>query len=169
VADPVDGFDTVVARLDAGMVVVTAAADGEQDGCLVGFHSQVSIHPRRYVVWLSVKNRTFRLAEAATHLAVHSLGAEDHALAERFGGATADDEGVDKLAGLTWSPGPGGAPELADLPVRFVGTVVAQVETPDGDHVGFLLDPLTAEGADGRPGPPLRQADVLDIDAGHSA
>jgi flavin reductase (DIM6/NTAB) family NADH-FMN oxidoreductase RutF len=168
VGDPADGFDAVVARLDGAMVIVAAAADGGRDGCLVGFHSQASIHPRRYVVWLSVANRTFRLAEAATHLAVHSLGAADHALAERFGGETADD-GVDKLAGLAWTPGPGGAPELADLPVRFVGAVVGRVDTPEGDHVGFVLEPLLAEGPDGHPDPPLRLADVTDIDAGHPA
>ena len=43
----------IVAGLDAAMVVVTVAVGDERDGCLVGFHSQSSIDPRRYVVWLS--------------------------------------------------------------------------------------------------------------------
>ena len=170
--DPVQAaFDAVVEQLDTAMLVVTVAADGERDGCLVGFHSQASIHPRRYVVWLSVANRTFRLATTATHLAVHALGAGDHHLAERFGGATADDPAVDKLDGLDWTAGPGGAPVLTDLRAHVVGRILGRVETPEGDHVGFVLDPVLASspGAGSPAGPPLRLSDASDIDPGHDA
>jgi flavin reductase (DIM6/NTAB) family NADH-FMN oxidoreductase RutF len=169
-ADPDDhGLGPLVRSLDAGLVVVTAAAGDERDGCLVGFHNQVGMHPPRYVVWLSMTNRTYRLARAATHLAVHVVGAGDHALAEHFGGQTADDPGVDKLVDLRWTAGPGGAPLLADLPVRLVGRIVGTVEVPDGDHVGFVLvpvpDPTAAE--DDEAVAPLRLSDVGDISAGH--
>jgi flavin reductase (DIM6/NTAB) family NADH-FMN oxidoreductase RutF len=171
-ADPDDhGLGALVRSLDAGLVVVTAAAEDERDGCLVGFHSQAGMHLPRYVVWLSVANRTYRLARAASHLAVHVVGSGDHALAEHFGGQTADDAGVDKLADLRWTAGPGGAPLLADLPVRLVGRIVGIVEVPDGDHVGFALAPVpdptgppAAEAA-----APLRLSDVGDISAGHDA
>ncbi|HET6856973.1 MAG TPA: flavin reductase, partial [Streptomyces sp.] len=78
-----DGF---IERLDYPVYVVTAAAAGEQAGCLVGFASQCSIDPVRFTVWLSKANRTLRVARAATHLAVHLLGREQLALAELFGG-----------------------------------------------------------------------------------
>lgn len=166
-----DRFDQLVARLDAGMVVVTVAAGDERDGCLVGFHSQASIDPRRYVVWLSRANRTFRLAssEAATHLAVHVLSASDPDLAERFGGQTADDPGVDKLADLPWTAGPGGVPLVDALPERLVGRIVAQAPVAGGDHVAFVLEPVLAEAAAGATEPPLRLHQATDIDPGHPA
>jgi len=161
-------FDAVVARLDPAMVVVTAAAGTERDGCLVGFHAQAGIEPCRYVVWLSVVNRTYRIAGNATHLAVHALGAEDHPLAARFGGTTGDD--VDKLADLSWTAGAGGAPLLADLPVRFTGRIVSRLDVPGGDHVGFVLEPVAGEEPAGRGGgEPFRLRAARDIQAGHPA
>ncbi len=154
--------DELVARLDAAMVVVTAAEGDERDGCLVGFHSQVGLDPRRYAVWLSVANRTYRIAQRATHLAVHVLGSDQHELAEHFGGLTGDD--VDKLADLHWSPGPGGVPLLADLPARLVGRIVVAVDV-EADHVGFVLDPVDVVVAGG--GDPLRLTQAADISAGH--
>jgi flavin reductase (DIM6/NTAB) family NADH-FMN oxidoreductase RutF len=167
-------FDALVARLDTAMVVVTVAAEGaggEVDGCLVGFHSQSSIDPRRYVVWLSVANRTFRLAAelATTHLAVHLLSARDHDLAERFGGATGDDPDVDKLGDLPWSPGAGGTPLLDALPERFVGRILERLRVAGGDHVGFVLEPESAEVRAGAAEGPLRMARTGDIDPGHPA
>ena len=38
-------FDRLVNRLDYPMLVVTAEADGERAGCLVGFATQCSIQP----------------------------------------------------------------------------------------------------------------------------
>ena len=48
-----DPFNAVVSSQDAGLIVVTTAEAGEQAGCLVSFHSQSSIAPQRYCVWLS--------------------------------------------------------------------------------------------------------------------
>jgi flavin reductase (DIM6/NTAB) family NADH-FMN oxidoreductase RutF len=171
VAD-LEAVHALMARLDAAMVVVTVAAEGaggEVDGCLVGFHSQSSIDPPRYVVWLSVENRTYRLASelATTHLAVHLLSASDHDLAERFGATTGDD--VDKMAGLPWSPGAGGAPLVEALPERFVGRILERVRIAEGDHVAFVLEPVSAEVRAGAAEPPLRLSQAGDIDAGHSA
>lgn len=154
------------------MLVVTVAAEGaggEVDGCLVGFHSQASIEPRRYVLWLSVLNRTYRLASelATTHLGVHLLSAGDHDLAERFGGATADDPAVDKLADLRWTPGPGGAPLLEALPERFVGRILERVRVAGADHVAFVVEPVQAEARLGATEPPLCLHDTLGIHPGH--
>ena len=43
-------FTKLVNQLDYSMLVVTAAANDERAGCLIGFASQVSIHPPRFLV-----------------------------------------------------------------------------------------------------------------------
>ncbi|MHA7664193.1 flavin reductase family protein [Mycolicibacterium sp. HS_4_1] len=81
-------FDDFVDLLDYPMFVVTARADGRMGGCLVGFATQASIDPPRFLVGLSRQNHTTSIARAATHLAVHVLLREDVPLAELFGGET---------------------------------------------------------------------------------
>src|SRR3712207_8698977 len=50
------------------------SADGDRrSGCLIGFATQASINPPRFVVCLSRKNRTFRVANDVDHLGVHLL------------------------------------------------------------------------------------------------
>jgi flavin reductase (DIM6/NTAB) family NADH-FMN oxidoreductase RutF len=159
-------FEALVASMDAAMVVVTAAAGDQRDGCLVGFHSQCSIDPPRYAVWLSVANRTHELAHlGATHLGVHVLGVGDHDLAQLFGGETGDQ--VDKLARCDWDAGPGGVPLLRRCPTRFVGRIVESAAGV-GDHDGFVLDVVEAT-VDGDRVVPLRLAAATDIDPGHDA
>src|SRR5947208_16793782 len=81
-----DAFDRLVAAANAAMVVVTTVSgDGERSGCLVGFHSQCSIDPRQYAVWISRENHTFRVARQADALAVHFLAQGDLDVAELFG------------------------------------------------------------------------------------
>jgi flavin reductase (DIM6/NTAB) family NADH-FMN oxidoreductase RutF len=130
-------FETVVKLLDYPMFIVTTAADGSQGGCLVGFATQSSISPPRYLVGLSEKNHTYRLATRATHLVVHVLGTGQRALAQLFGEQTGDK--TDKLAQCSWRPGPGGAPILDGVAGWFSGRILERL--PLGDHVGFLLEP----------------------------
>jgi len=53
VSSDAQAFDAIVADLESPAYVVTTAAGAERDGCLVGFASQCSIDPPRFVVWLS--------------------------------------------------------------------------------------------------------------------
>lgn len=161
-----DAFERLVDDLDYPMFVVTAASatGDERDGCLVGFASQCSINPARYTVWLSEKNRTFRVAATATTLAVHVLASDQRALAEHFGTLTGDE--VDKFAGVAWRPGPGGAPLLAECPSYFVGTIVDR--RPTGDHTAFLLEPIDAVAARD-PGRGLSFQAVRGLTPGHDA
>lgn len=66
-----EAFEEVVGALDYPMFVVTTSVGDRREGCLVGFASQISISPPRFLVGLSNKNRTYRLAAVAEHLAVH--------------------------------------------------------------------------------------------------
>lgn len=158
-----EGFGQLIASTDPAMVVVTVAADGEVDGCLVGFHSQCSIDPPRHAVWLSVANRTYALARRASHLAVHRLGSGDRDVAELFGGVTGDD--VDKLAGCAWQPGPSGVPLLERCPARFVGRITEHV-AGTGDHAMFVLDVVEATTTEPSTDV-LRMSSVADLDPGH--
>lgn len=53
-------FEALVGLLDYPMFVVTTHADEQHAGCLVGFATQVSIRPQRFLVGLSHKNHTYR-------------------------------------------------------------------------------------------------------------
>ena len=155
-------FQQLMAQLDYSLLIVTAAADGERAGCLVGFASQVSIHPPRFLVGLSVKNRTYRVARAgAGTLVVHFVPEQAEDLAQLFGGETGDE--VDKFTRCRWQPGPGGAPVLDDLDDWFAGRVLETI--PFGDHCGFLLEPIDGEAH--RSGSPLTFRRAKRIEPGH--
>ena len=146
-----DGLDEAFAQLaatvDYTLYVVTARAGGERAGCVIGFASQVSIHPARFLACLSKKNHTYPVARASETLVVHPLPAEGTELAELFGGETGDE--VDKFARCRWADGPAGVPVLCDLPAWFAGQVLEQVDF--GDHVGFLLEPTAIHPGDAAP------------------
>lgn len=154
-------FPQLMAQLDYSMLVVTAAADGERAGCLVGFASQVSIHPGRFLVCLSDKNRTFRVALGARLLIVHFVPTEERELAELFGGETGDD--TDKFARCRWRAGPEGVPILCALENWFAGRILERI--PFGDHYGFLLEHI--EGQAGRGEGSLTFHRARGIEPGH--
>ena len=131
-------FARLMTRLDYSLFIVTAA-DGEQRaGCLIGFASQVSIDPPRFLACLSDKNRTHRVATGCQTLVVHMVPQNASELAELFGGQTGDE--IDKFARCEWTPGPGAAPVLSELGSWFCGRVLERRRF--GDHTGFLLEPL---------------------------
>jgi flavin reductase (DIM6/NTAB) family NADH-FMN oxidoreductase RutF len=138
-------FPELVSQLDYAMFIVTTADGDERAGCLVGFGSQVSIHPPRFLVGLSVKNRTYRVARRARVLVVHFVPEDATGLAELFGGETGDD--VDKFAACEWRPGPDGAPLLSELENWFAGRILDRFDF--GDHCGCLLEPIDGEAGRG--------------------
>lgn len=157
-------FDRLVARLDYPMFIATTAAGGDRAGCLVGFATQSSIDPPRFLVCISDKNRTHRVIESgAEALAVHVVprGADD--LVELFGGQTGDD--ADKFERCAWSEGPGGLPLLDACRSWFAGRIVSSVVL--GDHVGRLLEPF--DGRADYDGPALPFSRAKRVEPGHEA
>jgi len=134
-------FNALVAHLDYPMFIATVADGEELAGCLVGFATQCSIDPPRFLICISNKNRTYRVSRGSSAMAVHLVPEEATELAELFGGRTGDD--VDKFEHCSWRPGPEGLPLLDGCPNRFVARVLERTEA--GDHDAFVLEPFFAE------------------------
>ncbi|HUS61492.1 MAG TPA: flavin reductase family protein [Acidimicrobiales bacterium] len=153
----ISAFHETVAELDYPMIVVTVPGSG----CLVGFSTQCSIDPPRYLVLISKKNHTHEAARRASAMAVHVLDEADRHLAEVFGQLTGDV--VDKLSLVSWSEGPEGVPILDGSAAWFAGRVLDRFD--GGDHTGFVLEPVAAERR--RPITQLGFQGVKDLDPGH--
>jgi flavin reductase (DIM6/NTAB) family NADH-FMN oxidoreductase RutF len=130
-------FERLVATLDYPLYVVTTAVDDEPTGCLIGFATQCSIHPPRFLACLSKKNHTLPIARKAATLAVHVIEDKNKDVAELFGGETGDE--VDKFERVRWHLADG-VPVLDACERWFAGSVLNQIDL--GDHVGFLLEPI---------------------------
>lgn len=154
-------FNRLMTQLDYPLYIVTAADGERRAGCLVGFASQVSIHPPRFLTCLSVKNLTYRVATGAEYLVVHFVPDRADELAVLFGGETGDD--TDKFARCAWDPGPGGAPVLRGVENWFGGRIIGRMDF--GDHCGFLLDPV--EQRAGAEESMLTFHEAKDIEPGH--
>ncbi len=150
--------------LDYPMFVVTTAADGQMAGCFVGFTTQISITPLRFLVGLSKKNHTLRVALRATHLAVHFLDRENLHLAHLFGEQTGDE--VNKFEACSWSMDRHGVPVLDGVAAWFIGEIVERVDL--GDHLGHVLQPVGVS-VDRPITGMLSFAAVRDFDPGHEA
>ena len=156
-------FNAIVGELDYPMLIVTAAAGDRIGGCLVGFATQSSISPPRFIVCISDKNHTCEVARDAEQLGVHFLAVEDEDLARLFGGQTGHE--TDKFDQVEWRPGPGDTPLLERCRNRFVGRIVDRRRA--GDHFSFLLEPVeAARGEEVRPFPFHR---AKRIEPGHEA
>ena len=131
-------FEGIVGDLEYPMFIVTAPGPF---GCLVGFTTQASIDPPRFIACLSHKNRTFREGKDAPALGVHAVPADADDLAQLFGGETQDE--IDKFARTEWHEGPEGVPILERCANWFVGRVVDHFDA--GDHDAFVLEPIAGE------------------------
>lgn len=157
-------FAELLGDLDYPMYVVTTAVDDEKAGCLVGFTTQVSIDPPRFLICLSKKNYTREVATGATHLAVHFLGPDRMDLAHLFGEESGDE--VDKFARCQWTGGPFDMPVLDGAAAVFVGRILGRHDL--GDHVGHLVEPVHVDHRRPIAGM-ITYADVRDFDPGHDA
>ncbi|NYG57149.1 flavin reductase (DIM6/NTAB) family NADH-FMN oxidoreductase RutF [Nocardioides daedukensis] len=159
-----DAFDELMAAIDPPLIVVTTAADDVRAGCLVGFHSQSSISPGNYCLWLSKANHTYRVGLRATHFGVQFLDRSDMALAERFG--TLSGEDTDKFDGLDVEVGEHGTPLLRACANRMVLKRTALLDD-GGDHVCITTKVLSAQA--GGDLEPLRVSSAAHLEPGHAS
>jgi flavin reductase (DIM6/NTAB) family NADH-FMN oxidoreductase RutF len=161
--DRSEGFDQLLSFVDHAMLVVTTVAGDVHAGCLVGFHTQCSIDPPRYAIWLSKANFTFQIAVLADVFALHFLDVGNGDLAALFGTVSGDDN--DKFAHCGWRTGPEQVRLLDDCADRIVARRVAMHD--DGsDHVCFVLEPIETHAPTAFV--PLPASRVRDLDAGHA-
>lgn len=125
-------------ELDYPMFIVTVAGGGERSGCLIGFATQASIDPARFLICLSDKNRTYRVAQTTDVVGVHLVPEDRGDLAELFGSLTGDE--VDKFERCAWHDGPEGVPIVDGCENWFVARVLERLEA--GDHQALLLEPI---------------------------
>jgi flavin reductase (DIM6/NTAB) family NADH-FMN oxidoreductase RutF len=145
------------------LLVVTTANSKTRGGCLVGFATQCSVDPLLLLVCISQKNRTCRVADGATGLAIHGISKAERDLAELFGGETGDE--VDKFERCEWRSGPLGLPILARAPGWIAATIEGRMDA--GDHIAHLVRPTAAELR--RPFDPLPTRSGTEIEPGHDA
>jgi len=155
-------FLKLAGSLDYPLFIVTATDGQRREGCVIGFASQTSFDPPRFLACLSRANRTFQLAQEVDALAVHLIPRDRRDLVDLFGGETGDE--LDKFTRCEWRAGPRGLPILDDCPSWFAGSIHARLDL--GDHMGCLLDPFEASYV---PGEVLYFQQVKDIDPGHPA
>jgi flavin reductase (DIM6/NTAB) family NADH-FMN oxidoreductase RutF len=161
-----DPFARQCLSLDFPMTIVTAFDGRERSGCLLGFHTQCSMKPRRWLVCVSKKNHTFGVASRAEWLIVHLLRDDQHALAQLFGGETEDAIAPhEKFEQCAWRPGPGGTPILEGCD-WLAGRVLERHDC--GDHVAHVLD-IVEVGEEHADAPQLGSRSVRDIAPGHPA
>jgi len=130
-------FERLAATLDYPVYVITTAFQNERSGCLIGFATQCSIRPPRFLACISKKNHTLAVARRAATLAVHIVEETNRDIADLFGGETGDE--IDKFARVAWHSAHG-VPILDACERWFAGSVLQQIDF--GDHVGFLLEPI---------------------------
>jgi flavin reductase (DIM6/NTAB) family NADH-FMN oxidoreductase RutF len=159
-----DAIGELVAGANPPLYVVTTVAAGERAGCVVGFATQASIDPPRFLVCISTQNRTWRVAKTATHLGVHLFGRERMDVVDLFGGETGDE--IDKFEQCAWTEGVAGVPILDGAAAWFVGRVVDRYDL--GDHVGHLLEPVAGGTSKSSP-PAVTLHDADDLEPGHPA
>jgi flavin reductase (DIM6/NTAB) family NADH-FMN oxidoreductase RutF len=158
------GMAAFTDRVDYPLLVITTASPtGELSGCLVGFATQCSIVPPRFLVCVSKVNHTFFASERSDGVALHLLGSEQSALASLFGEETGDS--VAKFDRCAWSPGATGVPVLDDCAAWLECRVLDRFDV--GDHRALLVRPL-AGGAGDRAGV-LTYRTAPDLEAGHPA
>ena len=156
-------FLKLAGSLDYPLFIVTAADGARREGCVIGFATQCSFHPARFLACLSRENRTYRLACDVDALAVHLVPRSQAALADLFGGETGDE--IDKFTRCGWHDGPRGLPILDRCPSWFAGEIRARHDL--GDHVGFSLEPFDARFEEDGEGVLCFQRVKDSIDPGH--
>jgi flavin reductase (DIM6/NTAB) family NADH-FMN oxidoreductase RutF len=153
-------FARFAAALDYPLFVVTTSVESELTGCLIGFATQCSIHPPRFLACISKKNHTFQVAAQSAVLAVHIVDENNKEIAELFGGQTGDS--VDKFKAVNWHI-VDGVPVLDACARWFTAAVSERIDL--GDHVGHVLEPLSVQA--GPDSSQLTYQQAHDIEPGH--
>jgi flavin reductase (DIM6/NTAB) family NADH-FMN oxidoreductase RutF len=157
----INAADSLIQAVDYPLFVVTAGASGAVSGCVAGFVTQSSLRPVRFIVCVSKVNHTFAVAERASGLALHLLGADQRDMASLFGERTGDC--TDKFERVQWAPGATQAPLLADCAAWVEGPILDRMSA--GDHEAYLM--AISDGGSGPREGQFLLSDAADFEPGH--
>jgi flavin reductase (DIM6/NTAB) family NADH-FMN oxidoreductase RutF len=116
--------------LTNGLYVVGVAHGPERNAFTAAWLTQVSFDPLLVALSVNPTNASYPILTAARTFTVNVLRQGQLDLARHFG--TQSGRTLDKLAGLRWEPGIGGAPVLLDAVACLDCRVVSF--HPGGDH-----------------------------------
>lgn len=137
-------FRDTLARFCSGVTVVTSVSGGEPVGMTCQSFSSVSLHPPLVMFVPAKTSRAWGAIHRSGHFTVNFLSSAQEDLSTRFA-----SRGVDKFAGVDWTPGTTGAPVLPGTLGHLDCTIHAVHEA--GDHyivVGKVTDLQVGEDAD---------------------
>ncbi|MEU4893418.1 flavin reductase family protein [Streptomyces sp. NPDC044780] len=132
-APPAELLRRTLRRHPSGVTVVTVPGPA---GFTATSFTSVSLEPALVSFYLSAGASTAPAVRSAEVFAVHLLGADQQQLARDFARS-----GVDRFAGVGWTPAAGGVPILTDVPAWLTAQPVLLQQI--GDHllvVGRVLD-----------------------------
>lgn len=109
-------------------VVTTRAADGSPAGLTVNSFSSVSLDPPLLLWCLGLNSASFDTFRLAEQQMIHVLAADQLEIAKRFA-----SRGVDRFAGVPWSPTDAGLPRIDGCVAWFECTIRSRYE--EGDHL----------------------------------
>lgn len=143
-----DAFRTALSNLPAGVTVVTSSTrEGTLRGATVTACMSLSLRPPLILCSLDHHARTLQAISEREHFAVHVLGAQHEAIAQRFAGA-----GDDKFAEVSYRLSEDGVPLLEDHVVRLECHVAARHVAGDHAIIVGAVDEVTS-GDQGSPSP----------------
>jgi len=129
--DPRD-FRDALGTFATGVTIVTAmAGDGRPYGVTCNSFASVSLNPPLVLWSLGTFSQGLTIFQDASHFTVNVLGVSQQTLASQFAKSVAD-----KFAGVSWTPGLGSAPVIANSVANFQCRAVNRYY--GGDHVIFL-------------------------------
>jgi flavin reductase (DIM6/NTAB) family NADH-FMN oxidoreductase RutF len=137
-------FRSVLSHYPTGVCVITALADGEPTGFVVGSFTSVSLQPALVGFFPDKKSTTYPKVHQTGAFCVNILSAADEQLCRLF--ATKD---ADRFASVGWRSGPTGSPIL-ECATAWIDCTLEQAHEV-GDHllvVGRVVDLATHSGAD---------------------
>jgi flavin reductase (DIM6/NTAB) family NADH-FMN oxidoreductase RutF len=133
------GMKAYTGRVDYALHVVTSSsAEGEPSGCVVGFVTQCSIVPPRFLVCISKVNHTYFITESSDALALHLVGRNQLDVVSLFAEETGDS--VDKFSQCLWHTGVTGSPVLSECAAWLECMIVDRWSV--GDHQALLVRPV---------------------------
>ena len=132
--------ETLGAWVTGVALVTTHAPDGRVGALTLTSFAAVSFAPPMVLWSLDHGSSSYDVHAGADHFAVHLLAADQEELCWR--GAR---RGTDRLAGVDWTPGPGGVPLLAGVAAHFACRTAARHEA--GDHLIVVGEVLATHDA----------------------